>query len=95
MNTFSFFPVECADIVLSPYGVPRALVINKTKQARQSTLCENMTLKPLSSMDNHPSDETVIAATPEVSPLVGSLSTANFALLSFALALFLFVGPFH
>ena len=46
-------------------------------------------------MDNHLSDEAVIAATPEVSPLVGSLSTANIALLSLAIALFLLVGPFH
>lgn len=45
-------------------------------------------------MDNHPTDEAVIAATPEVSPLVGSLSTANFALLSLAVALFLLVGAF-
>ncbi|KAI9570478.1 P-loop containing nucleoside triphosphate hydrolase protein [Boletus coccyginus] len=42
-------------------------------------------------MDNYPSDGTVIAATPEVSPFVGSLSTAKFALLSLAIALFLFV----
>ena len=46
-------------------------------------------------MNDHSSDETVIAATPEVSPLVGSLSTGNFALLSLALALFLVFGPFH
>ncbi|KAF8557282.1 hypothetical protein OG21DRAFT_1505501 [Imleria badia] len=42
-------------------------------------------------MNDHPSDETVIAATPEVSPLVGSISTANFALLSLAIALFFVV----
>jgi len=41
-------------------------------------------------MDNLP-DETVIVATPEVSPLVGSLSTASIALLSLAIALFLSV----
>lgn len=46
-------------------------------------------------MDSHLPDETVIIATPEVSPLVGSLSTANIALLSLAIALFLSVGPSH
>lgn len=46
-------------------------------------------------MDNYPSDETVIAATPEVSPLVGSLSAANLGLLSLTIALFLFIGPLH
>ncbi|KAH0827052.1 signal recognition particle receptor beta subunit-domain-containing protein [Lanmaoa asiatica] len=45
----------------------------------------------VSHMNNHPSDETVIAATPEISPLVGSLSAANLGLLSFAIALFLLV----
>ncbi|KAG6376470.1 hypothetical protein JVT61DRAFT_2463 [Boletus reticuloceps] len=44
-------------------------------------------------MDNHPSAGTVIAATPEVLPLVGNLSTTNVALLSLAIALFLLVGP--
>lgn len=46
-------------------------------------------------MENHAAGETVIAATPEVSPLVGSLSPTNLALLSLAIALVLFVGPFH
>lgn len=46
-------------------------------------------------MDNHHTDETVIAATPEVLPLVGSLSAANLGLLSLAIALFLLIGPFH
>ncbi|KAG8217847.1 hypothetical protein J3R82DRAFT_6012 [Butyriboletus roseoflavus] len=46
-------------------------------------------------MADHSSDETAFAATPEVSPLVGSLSATNLGLLSLAIALFLFVGPFH
>lgn len=45
-------------------------------------------------MANHLSDETVTAATPEVSPLVGSLSAVNLGLLSLAIALFLFIGLF-
>lgn len=80
--------------MLSPYGVMR-LVINKTKQVHHGSTFQVITFKPLSSMDNYPPDGTVIAATPEVSPLVGSLSTSKFALLSLAIALFLFVGPFH
>ncbi|KAF8447562.1 hypothetical protein L210DRAFT_2803493 [Boletus edulis BED1] len=42
-------------------------------------------------MDNYPSAGTVTAATPEVLPLVGNLSTTNVALLSLAIALFLLV----
>ena len=44
-------------------------------------------------MDDHPTNETVILATPKFYPLVGSLSPANLALLSLATALFVFAGP--
>ena len=46
-------------------------------------------------MDGHSPDDTTAEATPEVSPLVGSLSAANLGLLSLVVALFLLVGLFH
>ena len=44
-------------------------------------------------MDEYLTNETT-AATPEVSPFVGSLSNVKLALLSLALVLFLLAGPF-